>query len=253
MISVCIATYNGEKFLKLQLLSILNQISPKDEVIISDDGSTDNTLQIINDFNDPRIKLYHHKRKIIFKKSPIKNMNLASQNFGYALSKCKGDIIFLADQDDIWKQNKVKRCVLELKNCDLVYHNFSEIDEFQNMLNEFHFQNEIPIKSTLLRNYLRMPFAGCCMAFKKEVLNSILPFNKKTITHDQQIGFSALIHGKTKYLNDSLIKRRFHSSNFSLYNKREKLNYKLIYLFQVYWTNLIFLFNESFTSSRRRL
>ena len=61
MISVCIATFNGEKYIKKQLLSILCQLSKEDEVIISDDGSTDNTIQIIEQLNDSRIKILQHK------------------------------------------------------------------------------------------------------------------------------------------------------------------------------------------------
>ena len=67
-ISVCMATYNGERFIKDQISSILNQKFDEEneielELVISDDGSTDSTVNIINEINDDRIKLYHHKNK----------------------------------------------------------------------------------------------------------------------------------------------------------------------------------------------
>ena len=94
MISVCIATYNGEKYIKEQLLSILPQLGKKDEVIISDDHSTDNTLDIVKGLNDNRIKIVMNNREKGY-----------TSNFENALSYAIGDYIFLSDQDDIWMSN----------------------------------------------------------------------------------------------------------------------------------------------------
>src|SRR5690606_26359089 len=94
-ISVCMATYNGENHIEEQLESILKQLKDNDEVIISDDGYSDKTIELIKGFNDPRIKLFLNSfRNIIL-------------NFEFALSKATGDFIFLSDQDDIWYDNKV--------------------------------------------------------------------------------------------------------------------------------------------------
>ena len=97
MISVCIATYNGEKYIKQQLLSILKQIKVNDEIIISDDHSTDKTFNIIKSFNDTRIKFFLNNKGKGY-----------TRNFENALEKAHGDIIFLSDQDDIWIDNKVE-------------------------------------------------------------------------------------------------------------------------------------------------
>ena len=97
MISVCMATHNGGKYIKEQIDSILVQISNEDELIISDDSSTDDTVEIIKKIKDKRIKLFENNKFF----SP----NL---NFENALLHSKGDIIFLSDQDDIWKKDKVK-------------------------------------------------------------------------------------------------------------------------------------------------
>ncbi|OUC60285.1 glycosyltransferase [Acinetobacter seifertii] len=81
-ISVCMATYNGEKYIKEQLVSILKQISETDEVIISDDSSVDNTLNIIKSINDSRVKVYRNCFRNVIK------------NFEFSISKASGDIIF---------------------------------------------------------------------------------------------------------------------------------------------------------------
>ena len=97
MISVCMASYNGEKYIKEQIDSILKQLSDEDELVISDDGSTDNTLSVIQSIHDKRIKLIHNQGEHGY-----------SRNFENALKNSKGDYIFLSDQDDVWKDNKVE-------------------------------------------------------------------------------------------------------------------------------------------------
>ena len=95
MVSVCMATYNGGKYIKEQIDSILGQLSNNDELIISDDNSTDDTVDIINRISDSRVRLFFNKQKGY------------TNNFENALKQVRGDIIFLSDQDDIWMDNKV--------------------------------------------------------------------------------------------------------------------------------------------------
>ena len=94
MISVCMATYNGAMFIKQQLESVLSQITDEDEVIISDDGSSDETLEIIKSLNDKRIKLlnHQHKKNKFYPKSPVASV---TYNFEYALHACRGGNIFI--------------------------------------------------------------------------------------------------------------------------------------------------------------
>ncbi|MDE5758415.1 MAG: glycosyltransferase, partial [Allobaculum sp.] len=91
MISVCIATYNGERYIETQIRSILDQLNEDDEIIISDDSSTDRTLDIIRSLNDSRIKLFAGNK-----------FHSRTFNFENALKQATGDFIFLSDQDDIW-------------------------------------------------------------------------------------------------------------------------------------------------------
>lgn len=111
-ISICMATYNGAKYIRKQMNSILNQDlsdhpEAELEIIVSDDGSTDDTLQIIKSYHDERIKIYHHQQKRTHKYK--KELFAATENFGYALEKATGDYIFLSDQDDIWAPYKIKK------------------------------------------------------------------------------------------------------------------------------------------------
>ena len=112
MVSVCIATYNGVNYIREQLVSILCQLSSHDEIIISDDGSTDNTIDVLESIRDLRIKIIYNKGR-----------HGVVPNFENALRNSTGDFIFFADQDDIWDEHKVARCMTALKDADLVVHN----------------------------------------------------------------------------------------------------------------------------------
>ena len=103
------ATYNGGKYIKEQIDSILLQLKEEDELVISDDGSIDDTVQIIKSYSDPRIRLFFHLKPS--DQNEWSKPALISSNFENALRRAKGDFIFLSDQDDIWLPNKVERGV----------------------------------------------------------------------------------------------------------------------------------------------
>ena len=107
-ISVCMATFNGEPYILQQLISILSQLGEEDELIISDNGSSDKTLSIIESLNDPRIKIFNYKYLSI------------SGNFENAIKNANGDLIFLSDQDDIWMDGKVESFRNALKCASVV-------------------------------------------------------------------------------------------------------------------------------------
>ena len=116
VVSVCMATYNGERYIRQQIDSILSQLELSDELIISDDGSTDSTLEIIKSYHDIRIKVFHHQQSASHNKSYQTNINVTA-NFENALRHSKGEYVFLSDQDDIWVHNKIIKMRHVLEKC----------------------------------------------------------------------------------------------------------------------------------------
>ena len=208
MISVCVATHNGEKYIKQQLESILSQLSQDDEVVISDDGSTDDTLSIINEINDSRIIVYQYQQPSKTKHSH----EYVCRNFENALKHAKGDYIFLSDQDDIWMPNKVEVCMKDLKDHDMVLHEFMHIDENENVIKPLHYNGTFRPHNYLLRVGKHY---GCAMAFRRSVLDYALPFPKHLLLHDYWIGILAETIGNFYYEKQPLIKYRIHQQNTS--------------------------------------
>ena len=208
-ISVCIASYNGEKYIKEQLDSILNQIGEQDEVIISDDCSTDKTISIIESLNDKRIHLFKSSIK-------FKNHNF---NFENALKKASGEIIFLADQDDIWTKNKVSRFLetFTKTNANLVISDCFLVNSQKQLISDSFFKIRHS-RSGFLKNFHKNSYVGCCMAFNRKVLEASLPFPKNLFSHDTWIGLIGEMIGKTHFLKDKLIYFRRHGENFSTHN-----------------------------------
>lgn len=213
MISVCMAAYNGERFIKEQIDSILCQLSPEDELIISDDESTDRTFEIIASYKDKRIKVLHHK-KTGSKYYPALNVCYSTSNFENALKEASGDYIFLSDQDDIWEKNKIQKSLKLLQDHDYVIHNFSVINSSGKVLDEKYYESA-PLKFNPICDIVHPNFWGCCSCFRKEILKKALPFPQKICLHDLWIGLVAERFFKC-YWNDSvLIRHRISETNTS--------------------------------------
>lgn len=239
MISVCMATYNGARFIKEQIDSILPQLAPDDELIVSDDGSTDETLQIIESYNDNRIKLLHHERSLeLLKIRHSKSFYLVASNFENALQYAKGDYIFLADQDDIWKSNKVATSIERLKNYDIVMSNFSVIDVDGKVTVE-RFYSVSPISKSLFINIAKSRFLGCCLALKRNVLDYALPFPKKLIGHDYWIGCLGAKKFDFSFITEPLHLYRRTDVNVSPSTEKSKnkflykLHFRFVFLIQI--------------------
>lgn len=203
MISVCMATYNGESYIKEQIESILPQLRDGDELIVSDDGSTDKTLEIIFSFECEKVKILHGPRNGLVK------------NFENAINAAKGDFIFLCDQDDVWLENKVDVFKAAFENgADLIVSDCYVVDSKAKIINESFFllRNSKP---GFLPNLLRNSFLGCCMAFKAELKPQILPFPKNIPMHDWWIGLVASLYGDVAFVNQPLILYRRHGNNAS--------------------------------------
>ena len=223
MISVCMATYNGEKYLKEQIDSILYQLNSNDELIISDDGSTDGTIEIIEGYNDKRIKLHKNSFHNLIK------------NFEYALTQASGDYIFLCDQDDMWVSNKVRVVCEKLIHYDLVVTDCRVVDEQLNTMIPSFFQLRGSGEG-FWKNLYRNTYLGCCMAFRRSLLKVILPFPADIAMHDIWIGLVAEKMGRVTFVPQQLVYYRRHGNNAS--PTGEKSRYGLKYKFWYRWVML---------------
>lgn len=212
-ISIALCTYNGEKYLTEQLQSLFDQTIRPDEIVVSDDVSSDRTLEIVRKFSDKNIipiNIIEHKENLgVFK------------NFIYCIKECKGDIIFTCDQDDYWMPTKLEKHMQEHNanpNTELVYSNaevvLNEIDHILYPLWEPKSiadteNGKASFKSLVVKG---QSIAGCCMSFKRDFFISILPIPDK-IYHDDWIATSACISGNIIGINEQLIKYRQHGNN----------------------------------------
>ena len=213
-ISVAMATYNGEKYIKEQLESILKQLNKNDEIIISDDGSTDNTINIIKNLKDKRIKVINGPRKGV------------KQNFANAINNCSGKYIFLSDQDDIWCDNKVEAVLSEFgkEKVNCVIHDCVVFDSKTNNIIINSFFEYRKSRKGIIRNIIKNSYIGCCMAFDSKLKEYILPVPNDIYMHDQWIGLQAEKHGMVKFVNNKLIRYRRHDKNMTSLNQHNVIS-----------------------------
>lgn len=201
--SVCMATFNGEKHIQHQLQSILNQLSADDEIIISDDGSTDQTIQIIRSFGDKRISIVFNESR----KGPV-------GNFENAINHAKGDLIFLCDQDDVWQDTKLQRHIQLHDQFDLVISDAVVTNEVGLVIHPSFFKVR-KSKAGLLYNLKKNRYIGCCMSMNRKIIHYALPFPPSIHMHDWWIGLVAELKGKVFFCDDKLIHYVRHDSNAS--------------------------------------
>jgi glycosyltransferase involved in cell wall biosynthesis len=226
MISVCLAAYNGEKYIQEQIDSILIQLGDSDEIIISDDNSSDNTMAIIKNYNDHRIKI-------------IKNNGIHgySHNFENALKHTSGDYIFWSDQDDVWLPNKVETILPFLIKDNLVVTDAyitNENLEIQKRLSQYR-----KYRNGYLRNLTKNIYMGCTNAFTKNIKDYCLPFPCSIyVPHDVWIGLLCELKFNVVYIDEPLILYRRHQNNLSEAGSKSNktiwymLRYRLILLYE---------------------
>jgi len=257
MTSIVLCTYNGVKYLKEQLDSILEQTILPDEMIICDDGSVDVTLEIIEEFKKEvkfKVDIYHNEKTLG-----------STKNFEKAIKLCNGDIIVLCDQDDIWfpkKIEEIKKTFIEFPNAGYIFSNGLIFDEQLPYLNinlwdRFLFTEKQKIKfnkSSLKQLEILLTHnivTGATMAINNKIIDLVLPIPEDWI-HDDWISlFSSAIGYKGIPINKNLIKYRIHkkqlcgigdynanrlinsikkavNSNSASYNKRAEQLFKII-------------------------
>ena len=215
-VTILMATYNGAAYLSEQLESIIKQNYENWKLVIRDDGSTDQTLKIIAEYQkkDPRIHIIEYG---FMHGSACKNF---SELVNWALSNSNGYIMF-ADQDDHWKSNKISRSVEEMTKME----NISGKDRPMLCYSGFQFINE---NGTELPQRLELPHSlelrvllnenhawGCTMIFNQAALHAIAPIPAKAVNHDYWVALVAVALGKTKLIAEDLILYRQHTHNVS--------------------------------------
>lgn len=203
-VSVALATYNGEKYIEEQIRSILRNLELQDEIIVSDDGSTDRTIEIIKAIDDPRVMIIEGPGEGVIK------------NFENAIRNCGGRYIFLCDQDDVWANDKVEKVVktfLDTK-APVVVHDCRIVNEKLEVIEDsfFAFRNSGPGK---FKNLMKNTYIGCCMAFDAAMKDSILPIPADIEMHDQWIGIIGDNLGENVFIKDKLIDYRRHENTAS--------------------------------------
>lgn len=207
-ISVALAAYNGEKYIREQLDSVLRNLGPQDEIVVSDDGSTDATLRIVKSYQGGEIP-------VRLLGGPGKGIK---QNIGTALAACRGQYIFLADQDDVWTDDKVERVMAHLgKNgCRLVCHDAKVMNASLTEVKMPSFFAYRGSKPGFWNNLLKNRYMGCCMAFEAGLLSVVLPIPDEIEMHDQWIGLLNDWGGtKSTFLKEKLLYYRRHEANVS--------------------------------------
>lgn len=202
-ISVAMAVYNGEKYIKEQIDSIIVQLGADDELIISYNDSVDDTWNIINDYSnhDSRVKVFKCTKKNVI------------SNFQNAIEKCSNNIIFLSDQDDVWVSDKIQRILKYFSDeIDGVVHSSLIVDAALNPIENVREKKTAAIKivkplGIVKKNYIQ----GCCLAFRRELISKILPFPKNIPMHDSWIGMIVSTFGKLIYVDERLVLYRRHS------------------------------------------
>jgi glycosyltransferase involved in cell wall biosynthesis len=233
-VSVCVAAYQGERYIALQLRSILPQLRAEDEVIVVDDCSSDGTCHEVSSLGDSRLVLI---------------CNATNQGilraFETALARATGEIIFLSDQDDLWAPHKVE-AVFDAFAHDpalmLVASDAALIDEDGTEIGGSYYATRGGFRAGLWSNVLICRFLGCTMAFRSALLQSALPFPQATrVHHDVWLGcVNALIGGKTKYIAEPLVAYRRHSTNVTgrakfTFARRFQMRYQLCFALLKYW------------------
>lgn len=210
-VSVAMATYNGEAWVEEQLASILVGLAPQDEVVVVDDGSRDRTVEVVAAINDPRLRLI-----------------ASGANRGYvrafeaALRECTGDVVLLADQDDVWIPGRRDLLVAALADHDVVASNLVLLGSRRGLRGPFgredwrlhrrdqdrHLTNIVGVWAGL------RPYYGCAMGVRREVLATALPFPPYlTESHDLWLALLGNLSRSIAHLEEPTLERRLHAGN----------------------------------------
>jgi rhamnosyltransferase len=218
-ISIILASFNGASFLSAQLDSLITQSESQWKLLIRDDGSTDNTLNIIKDYQqkDDRIQLLDQTQGV---------SGSALANFSTLLSeayKQGTDYVFCCDQDDVWEPEKLQLMLARLKQLEgkekapsLLHHDLAVVNETLEPIAD-SFINMMQLQPSDEHNPQRLisrnEVTGCAMACNRALLKIALPISSQAVMHDWWLALCAGYFGRLAFMPDTLVKYRQHSAN----------------------------------------
>jgi glycosyltransferase involved in cell wall biosynthesis len=206
------ATYDGARWVGEQLRSILSQLAPTDEVVVSDDGSTDGTPDVVRSFHDARVRLLAGNAL----RSPVRN-------FENALRHARGDVLALSDQDDVWLEGRAalirERFAAPPSRLHLVALDAVVTDE-EGRVTEPSLFRKLGAGPGLLKNVYANTYVGCCLAFSRELLEVALPFPAGIPMHDMWLGLLAETFGTVEFVHVPMLAYRRHAANATPLHRR---------------------------------
>lgn len=209
-VSVCMATYNGARYLNQQIESILEQLEDSDELVVVDDASTDESAQIVRSYNDPRVRLVVNDHNVGHVRS-----------FEVGMTFSTGDIVMLSDQDDVWADGRVTCILRALEGGGMIASNFDYLPSAV----EGPRLGELPARSSLVVDLValalgRRPYYGCTMAFTRDFVDLALPFPSGTRAHDHWLAILGLTSRRLRHAPEVTVHRRLHDDNLSPRTRR---------------------------------
>ena len=221
MIDILLATYNGEKYLREQIDSLLNQTLQDFKIIVRDDGSSDNTLSILNDYKNK------HNDKFILVNDKLGNLG-STKCFMSLLEYSKSEYIMFCDQDDVWLPTKVAISFNKIKALVKPQNYLKPLLVFTDLILS---DQNLKKNSESLWKYQKLNpniakkwkylvaqnvITGCTIIMNKAAKEASLPMPKelsKIMIHDQWIGINVSKYGEIDFINDATILYRQHSNN----------------------------------------
>jgi glycosyltransferase involved in cell wall biosynthesis len=204
MRSVVLAAWQGERFIGEQLDSILSQLAPEDEIVVSDDASTDRTLQVVAQRNDRRVRVLANKTRVGY-----------IRNFERAINHSRGDQVFFSDQDDVWLPDKVAAMEAAMRTRECVASDATVVDECLEVLHPSFFELRGTRSFSRLSVYLKPSIIGATLACRRQYLQRLLPF-PAGVPHDFWLSFNAAFDGQLAVIRRPLILYRRHGDAFSV-------------------------------------
>lgn len=223
-VSVAMATYNGARYIKEQLDSIMKQTRTVDEVMICDDCSKDNTVSIVKNF-------IHHNGLQSKWRIEVNKKNLGfGSNFNQAVMKTTGDIIFFCDQDDIWVEDRIQVMTSIIEEKPEILMLGSEYEPFESTSDAFKassrdlakFKNDNSLEHLKLQaKTIFIGYLGCSMCIRRSFFDQIQPYWFEGWAHDEFVWKLALCLDGAYIYHGITLKRRLHSANTSMGKMRD--------------------------------